>query len=160
LGSLGLGEGSNKLFFESEFESLVLKDQRLKPKALKIFTALMAKFTICIKNLFDNPQDQRQAYDSFVNSKVNNDHLIESHFRQTTDRINNNNDNLLLVIQDCTYLNFTNHKAKIDIGIVNSGEFGDVVARLLSIGFAPHLRDKYEQKLCYRSGLSCGVWEN
>ncbi|WP_341752237.1 MULTISPECIES: hypothetical protein [unclassified Candidatus Tisiphia] len=44
--SLGLGEGSNKLFFESEFESLVLKDQRLKSKALKIFTALMAKFTI------------------------------------------------------------------------------------------------------------------
>ncbi|WP_341762040.1 hypothetical protein [Candidatus Tisiphia endosymbiont of Thecophora atra] len=64
------------------------------------------------------------------------------------------------MIQDSTYLNFTNHKAKIDIGIVNSGEFGDVVARLLSIGFAPHLRDKYEQKLCYRSGLSCGVWEN
>ncbi|WP_341755178.1 hypothetical protein [Candidatus Tisiphia endosymbiont of Ptychoptera albimana] len=65
----------------------------------------------------------------FVNSKVNNDHLIESHFRQTTDRINNNNDNLLLVTQDSTYLNFINHKAKIDIGIVNSGEFGDVVTR-------------------------------
>ncbi|WP_367363966.1 IS4 family transposase [Candidatus Tisiphia endosymbiont of Nedyus quadrimaculatus] len=128
MSSVGLGEGSNKLFFESEFESLVLKDQRLKSRALKIFTALMAKFTSCIKNLFDNPQDQRQAYDFFVNNKVNNDHLIEPHFRQTTDRINNNNDNLLLVIQDSTYLNFTKHKAKIDIGRIgknsNTEQYG------------------------------------
>ncbi len=64
--SLELGEESNKLFFESEFESLVLKDQRLKSRALNILTALMAKFTICIKNLFDNPQDQRQSYDLLI----------------------------------------------------------------------------------------------
>ncbi|MDR0774223.1 MAG: hypothetical protein LBE72_02795 [Rickettsia sp.] len=25
--------------------------------------------------------------------------------------------------------------------------------------YATHLRDKYEQKLCYRSRLSCGVWD-
>ncbi|WP_341762041.1 transposase DNA-binding-containing protein [Candidatus Tisiphia endosymbiont of Thecophora atra] len=64
MSSVGLGEGSNKLFFESEFESLVLKDQRLKSRALKIFTALMAKFTSCIKNLFDNPQvkDKRMIF--------------------------------------------------------------------------------------------------
>lgn len=128
MGSLGLGEGSNKLFFKSEFESLVLKDQRLKSRALKIFTALMAKFTSCIKNLFDNPQDQRQAYDFFVNNKVNNDNLIEPHFRQTIDRINNNNDNLLLVIQDSIYLNFTSYKAKIDIGRIgkngNTEQYG------------------------------------
>ncbi|MFU7502418.1 MAG: hypothetical protein ACE1S7_03000 [Candidatus Tisiphia sp.] len=50
MSSVGLGEGSNKLFFESEFESLVLKDQRLKLRALKIFIALMVNFTSYIRD--------------------------------------------------------------------------------------------------------------
>ena len=125
---LCLGEGSHESFLQTEFDGLKLGDARLQPRTLKIFKGPLTNFTSCVKNLFCKAKDQRQAYDFFSNIKVNSDYLLAPHLSQTTNRINNNTDKLLLAIQDSCYLNFSTHKAKTDIGRIgktgNSEQYG------------------------------------
>ena len=106
----------NEGFFLSEFESLDLHDKRLENRALKIFNALQSKLTTCIKRLFFDPKDMRQAYDFFSNPKVSRAALMEPHIQKTVDRINASDAEYILAIQDITVLNFTSHLAKTELG--------------------------------------------
>lgn len=63
--SVSLGSGTTSEFIEQEFESLDLKDKRLNQRAKTILHTLQTKLGSCIRRLFNEFQEARQAYDFF-----------------------------------------------------------------------------------------------
>ncbi len=78
--------------------------------------ALQEKLTSCVRRLFTKTNDMRQAYDFFSNSKVNGSALFLPHQEKTLERIAVEKSEYILAIQDSTSLNYTNHKAKLELG--------------------------------------------
>lgn len=111
-----LGDGNTEDFFYSEFSNLKLRDKRLKERAMTIFQALQKRLTICVRRLFLDENDARQAYDFFSNSKVSGDILLEPHYKNTIERVRINNADYILSLQDTTVLNYTSHLAKTELG--------------------------------------------
>lgn len=68
-------------------------------------------------------QDKRTIF--FSNPKVSSDKLINPHYKQTIERIQQSDANYILAINDQMRLNFTNHKAKADLGSI--GKTGKTV---------------------------------
>ena len=60
-----LGTGTTEEFFREEFSTLELKDKRLVNRAIAIGVNLQKRLTSCIKRLFIDKKDMRQAYDFF-----------------------------------------------------------------------------------------------
>ena len=69
--TVSLGMGTSIAFFEEEFDTLDLKDKRLKERAKKIFVTLQTKLGSCVRRLFIAPKEARQAYDFFFQSQNN-----------------------------------------------------------------------------------------
>ena len=63
--AIRLGMGTSEEFFEEEFKDLALKDKRLNKRAKKILVRLQSKLGSCIRRVFIDPQEARQAYDFF-----------------------------------------------------------------------------------------------
>lgn len=61
-----LGEGTTEEFYKNEFQTLDLKDKRLNKRAKSIGERLQKRLTSCMKRLFIDPKDMRQAYDFFL----------------------------------------------------------------------------------------------
>lgn len=61
----------------------------------------------------------------FSNPKISSDKLITPHYKQTVQRIQESDAKYILAIQDQMRLNFTNHKAKADLGSI--GKTGKTV---------------------------------
>lgn len=72
--------------------------------------------TICVRRLFIDAKEARQAYDFFSNSKVSGEILLEPHYQNTIERVRRCNAEYILAIQDTTVLNYTSHRAKTEIG--------------------------------------------
>lgn len=122
-GSFTTWSWNNKGFFFSEFKSLDLRDTRLSKRAMSIFEALQARLTTCVRRLFHESKEARQAYDFFSNPKVTSDQLLKPHIEKTVERIRSSNCDYILAIQDTTVLNYTSHKAKTQLGrISHSGK--------------------------------------
>lgn len=66
--SMSLGKGTTKEFFASEFSDLNLKDKRLNERMQKIFITLQNRLSSCIRRLFIDSKEARQAYDFFFQS--------------------------------------------------------------------------------------------
>jgi Transposase DNA-binding len=62
---LSLGCGTNKEFVEAEFQELDLNDKRLNKRAKTILGTLGEKLSSCIRRIFIDPKEARQAYDLF-----------------------------------------------------------------------------------------------
>ena len=60
-----LGIGTTGEFIEQEFSSLNLNDKRLNQRAKTILHTLQTKLGSCIRRLFSDFQEARQAYDFF-----------------------------------------------------------------------------------------------
>lgn len=60
-----LGKGTTEEFFREEFSTLELKDKRLVNRAIDIGINLQKRLTSCIKRIFIDKKDMRQAYDFF-----------------------------------------------------------------------------------------------
>lgn len=60
-----LGYGHAKDFFALEFQDLTFKDKRLFKRAQIIFEALQTTLTTCVRRLFLDKNEARQAYDFF-----------------------------------------------------------------------------------------------
>ncbi len=69
--AISLGVGTSTAFFAEEFAALNLKDKRLNERAKKIFVTLQNKLGSCIRRLFIDPREARQAYDFFFQSQSN-----------------------------------------------------------------------------------------
>lgn len=61
-----LGSGTTSEFIAKEFENLDLKDKRLNRRAKTILHTLQTKLGSCIRRLFSEFQEARQAYDFFL----------------------------------------------------------------------------------------------
>ena len=61
-----LGQGTTEEFYRREFKTLDLKDKRLTRRAMYIAESLQKRLMSCIKRLFIEPKDMRQAYDFFL----------------------------------------------------------------------------------------------
>lgn len=85
-------------------------------RALKIFGALQKHLTSCVRRLFFDDKEARQAYDFYSNPKVSSDKLLKPHIQNTIERIKSDNSDYILSIQDTTLFNYTSHKAKTEIG--------------------------------------------
>jgi len=120
-----LGTGTTSDFIEAECAYLNLHDKRLNRRAKNILKTLQNKLCSCIRRLFNESREARQAYDFFSNPKVSSEKLLSSHYCQTVERIKSSNSKYILALQDQMYLNFTNHEAKIDLGKI--GKTGDTI---------------------------------
>lgn len=60
-----LGCGTSEEFFEREFADLDLNDQRLNKRCKKIIEKLHTETGSCIRRIFLEPKEARQAYDFF-----------------------------------------------------------------------------------------------
>jgi hypothetical protein len=81
---------------------------------------LQSRLTSCVRRLFYEAKEARQAYDFYSNSKVTNDALLKPHIQNTVERIKKSDCEYILAIQDTTILNYTSHKAKMDIGRIRA----------------------------------------
>lgn len=63
--SYSLGLGTTKEFIEHEFNELDLKDKRLNERAKQILYRLQTKLGSCIRRVFTETNEARQAYDFF-----------------------------------------------------------------------------------------------
>jgi len=119
-------------FFDQEFANLDLRDKRLGERATTIGNSLIRSPGSCIQEVFVTKNDARCAYDFFSNPKVNWLNLLDAHQDRTIERIDSSQDKYIYVIQDSTFYNYTNHKAKTDIGVI--GKQG----RFTQFGFLQH----------------------
>lgn len=62
---LSLGTGTTEEFFSKEMTELSLKDKRLESRAQKILTTLQNRLGSCIRRVFIDKKEARQAYDFF-----------------------------------------------------------------------------------------------
>lgn len=60
-----LGAGTTVEFISNEFSELDLNDKRLNHRAKTILQALQTKLGSCIRRLFVEASEARQAYDFF-----------------------------------------------------------------------------------------------
>ncbi len=60
-----IGTGSTEAFISEEFKTLSLNDKRLTSRAKIRMHALQTKLTSCIRRLFTDEKEARQAYDFF-----------------------------------------------------------------------------------------------
>lgn len=60
-----IGAGTTGEFIAEEFKGLDLNDKRLNARAELIFHKLQTKLGSCIRRLFTDFQEARQAYDFF-----------------------------------------------------------------------------------------------
>ena len=123
--SYSLGSGSTDEFVSREFCDLDLRDKRLAARIKNIVNVLQNRLGSCIRRLFTDTKDARQAYDFFSNPKISSDKLISTHYAQTAERIRVSRSKYILAIQDQMYLNYTNHKAKNYLGTI--GKTGKTV---------------------------------
>lgn len=63
-----LGCGTTHEFIGEEFNSLNLGDKRLTNRAKGILHTLQIRLGSCIRRLFTEPKEARQAYDFFLQS--------------------------------------------------------------------------------------------
>jgi len=63
--AVSLGSGTTHEFIREEFNSLNLSDKRLTQRAKSILHTLQTKLGSCIRRLFTEPTEARQAYDFF-----------------------------------------------------------------------------------------------
>jgi hypothetical protein len=60
-----IGSGTTEMFVREEFKRLDLKDKRLNERAKKILMTIQTKLGSCIRRLFLDAKEARQAYDFF-----------------------------------------------------------------------------------------------
>lgn len=81
---------------------------------------MQKRVTTCVRRLFYDAKESRQAYDFYSNPKVTGSKLLEPHIHQTIERIKESNSNYILAIQDQMYLNYTSHPAKTELGRISN----------------------------------------
>ena len=135
-------------FFDNEFSSINLNDTRLNSRAINIGNSFIQYPGSCIQQVMSSKNQARCAYDFFSNPKIGWISLIEPHKEQTKQRIVESEGDFIYVIQDSTFYNYTDHKAKIDLGLIGKqGSFSQ-------FGFLQHT------SLCINSNdLPLGILE-
>ena len=65
--------------------------------------------TCCIRRLFIEAKEARQAYDFFSNPKIAKEKMLLPHIKKTIERVKQSKADYILSIQDGMRLNYTKH---------------------------------------------------
>lgn len=65
MSTYSLGSGTTTDFVNKEYAQIDLKDTRLNTRAKEILKVLQKNLGSCIRRVFTNKQEARQAYDFF-----------------------------------------------------------------------------------------------
>ncbi len=99
---------------ESEFQGLSFGDNRLERRMLKVAEQLSSNLQSPIYAATKDWASAKAAYRLFDNSKVTAENILEPHRAQTIARLNK--EELVLAVQDTTYLNFSRGKQSKSLG--------------------------------------------
>jgi hypothetical protein len=101
---------------ELEFRHIDLGDQRLNKRAVSLLEAMAADPAASINAAMDGWNDTLAAYRFFDNPSVEEKEILAAHRSRTEERIAE--EDVVLVVQDTTELDFTSHPTK-DTGVLN-----------------------------------------
>ena len=105
---------------KEEFENINFGDKRIDKRFQKVSVQLSKKPTVPINQACGVWADTKAAYRLFGNEKVTKEIILDSHKKLTLERVKSQK--IVLVIQDTSYLDFTKHKKKQDIGPIGTEE--------------------------------------
>lgn len=108
----------DKGWSEKEFDLIDLNDKRLDKRFKKVSDQLSMKPQSTINHACETAKDTKAAYRLFANDKVTGEKIFLSHQSLTIERINK--EQIVLIIQDTSYLNFNSHKSKTGLGPIGN----------------------------------------
>lgn len=103
---------------EKEFGSLSLGDKRLNKRLLSLATRLGDQPNESIVSACHGWDEAKSAYLFFSNKKVNAEKILVPHIKATYQRMSQ--EKRVLLLQDTTELDYSNHHKKSGIGYLNS----------------------------------------
>lgn len=98
-----------------EFENISFGDSRLNERFLKITSTLLEKPSGCMSEITGNWAESKASYRFFGNVKVTKDEILKQHVERTVARAESAAE-VVLAIQDTTYLDFTHHPKTLGLG--------------------------------------------
>ena len=101
-----------------EFAQVSLKDERLNQRCQKLADTLGQQPTASINQACEDWADSKAAYRFFANPKVTPDELLLPHSQRTVARMHGHE--VVLAVQDTTFLNFTHHPATQGLGEIGT----------------------------------------
>ncbi len=101
-----------------EFSSIDLGDQRLNKRFKRVSQKMFEKPMSSINAVCSTWSDTKAAYRLFDNEKVASEEILAAHRAETLKRIEE--EEVVYAIQDTTYLNYHPHRARTDMGIIES----------------------------------------
>lgn len=111
-------DAKEKEWHEEELDGVELGDKRLNWRLHDVAGKLAAKPGSPINQASEDWANSKAAYRLFNNKKVTAEKILLPHQNQTQARINR--ENIVLTVQDTTYLNYTDHPSKKQAGPIGS----------------------------------------
>ena len=105
---------------EIEFNGVKLGDRRLEKRLTKVAEDLSSKLQSPIYEAASDWASAKAAYRLFDNDKVTPERILEPHRKRTLERISQ--EELILAIQDTTYLNFASGKKVPGLGPIGDSK--------------------------------------
>ncbi len=101
-----------------EMAALDLRDQRLNRRACRLVEQFAARSTASIPGACGNWANSKAAYRFFDNAKVTHAAIVAGHRPACLERIRH--EDLVLVVQDTTSLDYTHHPNTQGLGVIDS----------------------------------------
>lgn len=111
-------ETKQKEWHEEELDGVALGDKRLNWRLQDVAGKLAAKPRAPINQASEDWANSKAAYRLFANKKVTAEKILLPHQNQTQARMER--ENIVLAVQDTTYLNYTQHSSKKQAGPIGS----------------------------------------
>lgn len=103
----------------NEFSSVDLGDDRLNKRFIEVASNLLDNPGSPIVEASQSWNEAKAAYRLFDNEKLSDAHIKELHQSETVIRLNQQDDEIFLAIQDTTTLNYTHHPKKKGLEKIN-----------------------------------------
>ena len=100
----------------SEFSNVTLGDKRLTDRLIRMVDSFANKPESSINQACESWAETKAAYRFFQNENVKECEILDAHITKTIERIKNYD--RILVIQDTSYITYTNHKKTTGLGIL------------------------------------------
>jgi hypothetical protein len=113
-------QGEEKPWAAEEFAQIDLSDARLNCRCQKLADDLGQQPTAPINQACEDWADTKAAYRFFDNSEVTPEKVIDAHSQRTIERMRGHQ--VVLAIQDTTFLNYTHHPETQGLGEIGTTE--------------------------------------